>query len=120
MTKATVLALAPLLAACAPKGIPVTEEFLADREGRIARALAKAGVAPAAKASTESELRRISLDMVAQMAQDFGLTDEQLVAMALNSARYSLKDPESAQFRAVRLVPYKSGKVVCGYVNAKN
>ena len=49
MTRAPVLALALLLAGCAPTtpSIPATQEFLADREGRISRALIKAGVDPA-------------------------------------------------------------------------
>lgn len=32
----------------------------------------------------------------------------------------SLKDPNSAQFRNVRVVPYEEGAVICGEVNAKN
>ena len=31
-----------------------------------------------------------------------------------------LKDPESAQFRGLRVVSYAGGAVVCGEVNAKN
>lgn len=32
----------------------------------------------------------------------------------------SLRDPSSAQFRNVRMVPYKDGRVICGEVNGKN
>ena len=51
----SVFALALLLAACAPS-IPATPEFLADREGRISRALAKAGRSDLAKMSMPNEL----------------------------------------------------------------
>lgn len=39
---------------------------------------------------------------------------------ALLNLRNDMKDPESARFKNVRLVPYSTGKVFCGEVNAKN
>jgi len=42
------------------------------------------------------------------------------ISAAKKNVADSLKDPSSAQFRNVRLVPYKDGSVICGEVNAKN
>jgi hypothetical protein len=47
-------------------------------------------------------------------------TSEQAVEDMKKSVARSLKDPTSAQFRNVRLVPYINGKVLCGEVNGKN
>lgn len=39
---------------------------------------------------------------------------------AKRTVRDKLKDPDSAQFRKVRLVDHDGGKIVCGQVNGKN
>lgn len=42
------------------------------------------------------------------------------IASAKKAVARSLKDPGSAQFRNVRVVPYGEGSVICGEVNGKN
>lgn len=42
------------------------------------------------------------------------------VAKGKSAVANMLKDPGSAQFRNVRLVPYGQGSVICGEVNGKN
>lgn len=43
-----------------------------------------------------------------------------VIAATKDAAKANLKDPSSAQFRNVRLVPWGGEKVVCGEINAKN
>lgn len=47
-------------------------------------------------------------------------SEESTIANAKRVTADSLKDPNSAQFRNVRLVPYGPGMVVCGEINGKN
>lgn len=47
-------------------------------------------------------------------------SEESAIQLAKESVQLGLKDPESAQFRNVRLVGYNGSKVICGEVNAKN
>ena len=47
-------------------------------------------------------------------------TQEQAIEKAKQVVASSLKDPDSAQFRNVRIANYMDGKVVCGEVNGKN
>lgn len=49
-----------------------------------------------------------------------GGTKDDLISKGEKAVAYSLKDPESAKFRNVRVSPYMGGYVVCGEVNAKN
>ncbi len=70
-------------------------------------------------------LRNQSLNIARQMAS---ITDEyfkkhgkdKTINEAKNSVKQRLKDPSSAEFTNVQLRDYVGGKVVCGYVNAKN
>lgn len=45
---------------------------------------------------------------------------EAVLEKSKNSIANTLKDPESAKFRNVRLVKYLEGSVICGEVNGKN
>jgi murein DD-endopeptidase MepM/ murein hydrolase activator NlpD len=72
-----------------------------------------------------ANLRNISMSTVASFAQTVKIflganTQEQAVEAAKQTVANALKDPNSAQFRNVRLTRYLDGNVVCGEVNAKN
>ena len=83
------------------------------------------GPAPASAPSPIDNLRTLSRRQVEEYASS---TDTFVRAhgaskaseAATDQVRQKLKDPDSARFQNVRLVPYASGKVVCGEVNAKN
>lgn len=47
-------------------------------------------------------------------------TEEDAIEKAKQAVTDRLRDPGSAQFKKVRIVPYHQGKVVCGEVNSKN
>lgn len=47
-------------------------------------------------------------------------SEKELLDAATNAATSDLKDPNSAQFRDVRIVQTPAGRVVCGSINAKN
>ncbi|SDZ49364.1 hypothetical protein [Delftia lacustris] len=70
--------------------------------------------------------RQISIKIVSGYAsfnRDYlysGHSEEDLIASAKTAVSNGLKDPQSAQFRNVRLVAYQEGAVVCGEVNGKN
>jgi len=49
-----------------------------------------------------------------------GNSEDRTIAQAMRVVADSLKDPGSAQFRKVRLVPYSQRAVICGEVNGKN
>lgn len=70
-------------------------------------------------------LRTNSIASVNQMAASVVAflstgTEEQVIEKAKTTVSNGLRDPGSAQFRNVRVVPYQIGKVVCGEVNGKN
>lgn len=70
-------------------------------------------------------LRNTSVRQVnayASSVREFLKTHEEADAIerAKRAVSDDLKDPGSAQFRNVRLVPYSDTKVICGEVNAKN
>lgn len=54
----------------------------------------------------------------ADAAQEKGRST--VVVDVLAAVTNSMKDPDSVRFRAVRVVRYGTGAVVCGEVNAKN
>ena len=71
------------------------------------------------------DIRSSSMQAVEAMADataaQFTTDNEQIIIdTALSQVRNSLKDPDSALFKNVRLVDYFDGKVICGDVNAKN
>lgn len=47
-------------------------------------------------------------------------SDKDLIGMAEEAVKSSLRDPGSAQFRNVSVKKFNGGRVVCGEVNAKN
>ena len=72
-----------------------------------------------------TNLRNMSMSTVASFAQNvksflISGTPEQAVDAAKQVVANSLKDPNGAQFRNVRLARYLDGNVVCGEVNGKN
>lgn len=75
--------------------------------------------------SSLERLRQESMSAVSTMASATGARvstagEREVTEAALEQVRNLLKDPDSAQFKDVRLVDYRDGKVVCGRVNAKN
>ena len=95
--------------------------------GGVVVALSGCGVVgPAARYhDAVSTVRYESMTLTLQMSQNGAKflqsgTSDQAIESAKKSVASSLKDPTSAQFRNVRLVPYVNGKVVCGEVNGKN
>ena len=64
-----------------------------------------------------SEVASYSASVKADLAKE---TPQQIVEKGKKTIADILKDPESAQFRKVRLVQYLDGAVVCGEINAKN
>lgn len=42
------------------------------------------------------------------------------IEKAKDVVKNNLKDPDSAKFKDVEIKSYKDGKLICGYVNAKN
>ena len=61
----------------------------------------------------------------AQGAYEAALASDQAekasyIAQAEGAVTAGLRDPESASFAGVTVRPFMSGKVVCGYVNARN
>ena len=72
-----------------------------------------------------NDLRTTSLNTVngyAVSLATFLKTNNEAAAIkqAQRAVADSLKDPMSAQFRNVRMVPYGPGSVICGEVNGKN
>ncbi len=70
-------------------------------------------------------LRTISLNEVRGYASETRLYlekngQDKTIAAAQDSAKRSLKDPDSAKFQNIRIAEYDGGKVVCGEINAKN
>lgn len=47
-------------------------------------------------------------------------SEKKLIELVKAEIKDSLKDPSSAQFKDVRVVKVKEGKLVCGQVNGKN
>ena len=45
---------------------------------------------------------------------------EKTIASAQDAAKKTLKDPDSAKFKNIRMMDYDGGKVLCGEINAKN
>jgi len=76
--------------------------------------------------SPVNNLREASLDTVERYGASVsaylanGGTEEGAIAKAQEAASYSLKDPDSAKFRNVRIVGYFNWKLICGEINAKN
>jgi hypothetical protein len=68
----------------------------------------------------QDNIRQDSLQGLPLIGISSQQTDESLTETGLSHVRNQLKDPGSAQFRNVRVVPYKNGRVVCGEVNGKN
>ncbi|WP_299440255.1 hypothetical protein [uncultured Rhodospira sp.] len=46
--------------------------------------------------------------------------EDDMIAGAKTAVRQKLRDPDSAQFRNIRIVEHTAGKLVCGEVNARN
>lgn len=75
--------------------------------------------------SPAEKLERASLDLVGgySVATAYYLqsnTEESAIEKAKASIQRDLKDPDSAQFRNIRIEKFGNGKVICGEVNAKN
>jgi hypothetical protein len=95
---------------------------------RLATALLAAALTLATSAAateSETELSIQSLDAVIAMIKDGGEAyrdnnRDEFLAAAQGQVRNTLKDPDSAQFRNVRLLDFNPGRLVCGEVNAKN
>lgn len=45
---------------------------------------------------------------------------EKTIASAQDAAKKTLKDPDSAKFKNIRMMDYDGGKILCGEINAKN
>jgi hypothetical protein len=72
-----------------------------------------------------AELRAMSIKVVDAYAASVAdylkkKSQKSAVDQAKKVVANSLKDPSSAQFRNVQLVPYKDSHVICGEVNGKN
>lgn len=77
------------------------------------------------RVSPDEALRKTSLSLVSSYAETNARflqtkSEQELIDATIEVTRNQLKDPLSAQFRKVRVVPYGNGKVVCGEVNGKN
>ncbi len=74
------------------------------------------------EADSHAQLREASIREVAGLARLNAITygGEYIRSDALKYARIRLKDPDSAQFRNVRVVDVEEGILVCGEVNGKN
>ena len=75
--------------------------------------------------SPQDDLRRMSYEGIslhaafnAQYLQS--KSEKELMDASQEAAKIGLKDPTSAQFRNVRVLPHVSGKIVCGEINGKN
>ena len=57
-----------------------------------------------------------------EMTGSPGITPGEMIVLAEDAVRKKLREPDSAQFRAVstHIAPSKKGLMVCGEVNAKN
>lgn len=64
-----------------------------------------------------STARRISNEMEAFLLDH---TEDQAIEGSKQAVADMMKDPESAKFRNIRLVPHRNSKVMCGEINAKN
>lgn len=76
--------------------------------------------------SPSQRLVNASLEEVAGFSYDMkkflasGKSEQDAIASAQKAVADSLKDPESARFRNVKVKPYLEGHIVCGEVNGKN
>lgn len=71
------------------------------------------------------KMRAAAINQVIEFAnstRNYLLTHSEETAIQLAKERVAsgLKDPESAQFRSVRVSNFRGDKVICGEVNAKN
>lgn len=57
---------------------------------------------------------------LAALAVEAGASDEAAIAEAKERVAREMRDPESAQFRDIKVLPGKEGPIICGQVNAKN
>lgn len=121
------------LSECKAAGVRMTDAPLssADRMGTATRvAKPPAGAVTAGAIGTQGRpeleiLEKASLRDVHGFSQNVGSflkrgSRSAATEKAKASLARSLKDPESARFRDVSLVPYQDGAVICGEVNAKN
>lgn len=88
-------------------------------------ASASGAVPPQPKRDSYQELKDVSVKLVDSYAASVSEylaknSKKSAVEQAKKALAETLKDPSSAQFRNVRLTPYKDGNVICGEVNAKN
>jgi len=79
----------------------------------------------AANADATSDLKKASLALAEEYSkvtqEYYEKHGEQVTISAGKEAvKANLKDPNSAEFKNIRLVKYLNGHVVCGSVNAKN
>jgi len=78
-----------------------------------------------ANADALTDLKKASLALAEEYSkvtqEYYEKHGEQLTILASKEAvKANLKDPNSAEFKNMRLVKYLNGHVVCGTVNAKN
>lgn len=76
--------------------------------------------------SALQNLRDSSMSEVRDYAQDLagllrsGTSREEAIEITKKSMADSLKDPEGARFRNLRIKDFEGGAVVCGEINGKN